>query len=530
MRALLLPIALLAASLVLSGCDQQPAESGSQTPPHVNALLGETDGVPWFEGSLEVAFKLARAENKPVFVYWGAEWCPYCEALRTTVFTRPDFIEQSRHFVPISLNGDLPEAQKWGTEFKVVGYPTMLIFRPDRTEIARVSGGMDLTKYASVLERVLQDERPIADVLAAATGSAGTTPTEASGPVISAGDCRRLAYHAWDLKGEDENEDENETQRNLNKLATDLTTTSARCPTDEVAARARLSMHALGFALTSESEAIEEGKPASTALTQRVRALSLLLADGEQVRGAIDIIVSLDSALYKVVKSQGTAFTDSFWNTWVSAMLKAARDANYGEGERLLATANALDGTKELRSDHAIPRELAENARKQIAAALNTDRDTFARTDIVNAARIVYTVLEDDQAAYDMLVREIPKSTTPYYYMPSLAAIEEKRGQTTEALWWLERAYASTQTPGAKARWGSTYIRGLIRLAPDDVARIEKVALEVAQAINERDAQIERSPDRAARLTDSLEKWATTPTRKAVAAVVAEHLDPLQTS
>jgi hypothetical protein len=51
------------------------------------------------------------------------------------VFNRQDFISLSQMFVPVYLDGDTPGAQKLGAQFKVRGYPTMILFKPDGTEL-----------------------------------------------------------------------------------------------------------------------------------------------------------------------------------------------------------------------------------------------------------------------------------------------------------------------------------------------------------------------------------------------------------
>ena len=100
-----------------------------------------------------------------MLLYWGAQWCPPCKQLKSAVFNRPDFIEKSKLFVAVYLDGDLPDAQKWGDEFRVTGYPTVVVFKPDRTEITRIAGNMDLSLYAGVLDDALGDVRPVKDVI-----------------------------------------------------------------------------------------------------------------------------------------------------------------------------------------------------------------------------------------------------------------------------------------------------------------------------------------------------------------------------
>ena len=85
---------------------------------------------------------------------------------------------------------------------------------------------------------------------------------------------------------------------------------------------------------------------------------------------------------------------------------------------------------------------------------------------------------------------------------------------------WVVKAKA----PGARAKYGARYVAGLTRLAPDDLATIRVVSMEVAQALNERDARTTKASDRADHLPDPLTKWATTPPRKAVVADVEKRL------
>src|ERR1043165_4751545 len=166
------------------------------TTPAKPAAVGqhaEAGGIAWYEGNVDVAFAAAKKSNKPVLLYWGAEWCQPCKQLKSAVFTRPDFIEKSKLFVDVHLDGDLPDAQRWGDVFRVTGYPTVVVLKPDRTEITRIAGNMDLSLYASVLDDALADVRPVKDVVAKA--AKGDAP-------LSAVDCRRLAYHTFDLEDE----------------------------------------------------------------------------------------------------------------------------------------------------------------------------------------------------------------------------------------------------------------------------------------------------------------------------------------
>ena len=109
-----------------------PVAAGER-PPRVRGA-GEhlPPGIDWFAGDVDAAFAAAKAANKPVFLYWGAEWCPPCAQIKSTIFSKREFQERSRLFVPVYLDGDTPSAQKHGERFGVVGYPTMILFKPGR--------------------------------------------------------------------------------------------------------------------------------------------------------------------------------------------------------------------------------------------------------------------------------------------------------------------------------------------------------------------------------------------------------------
>ena len=147
------------------------------------------DDISWFEGSIEEAFAEAKQQQRPVFLYWGAEWCPPCHYLKDKVFKRPEFIAKSREFVTVYLDGDTERAQILGEDLGVAGYPTVILFSPDGEEVMRMASSIPAEQYALVLDSAIAQMLPIQDVLARVLEEG---PSEAARADLSL-----LAFYSW---------------------------------------------------------------------------------------------------------------------------------------------------------------------------------------------------------------------------------------------------------------------------------------------------------------------------------------------
>lgn len=461
--------------------------TNAPTKPVTHATGGA--GVAWLDAAadadIERAFVQARTEQKPVLLYWGAQWCPPCNQLKATLFNRADFIERSKSFVAVHIDGDRPGAQKLGGRFKVRGYPTMILMRADGTEITRLPGEVDAPQVMAVLQLGLAGGRPVKAVLADAR----------AGQPVSGPEWRMLAYYGWDI-------DEAQLVPAAERAGL-LAQLSTACPASEGASATRLLLKAL-----AESDDGKGIRP-DAGLRQRV---SRLLADPAVARAQMDVLTNAAADITRALAPQPGADRKALVAVFDAALQRLQADATLSRADRLGALISRvslarIDGPQDDRSPKLAP-ALVQQVRAHVARDDREMTDPYERQAVISAGAWALSEVGLWADSDALLKASLARSHSPYYLMSQLAGNARKQGRTDEALRWYEESFTSSVGPATRLQWGAGYVSALVELAPQDEARIERVARQLfTEAGQDPAAFHERSARSLQRVGRKLAEW-----------------------
>ncbi|MEP7056334.1 MAG: thioredoxin fold domain-containing protein [Caldimonas sp.] len=450
-------------------------------------------GIAWrnatSDSDIDAAFRLARAEAKPVFLYWGAAWCPPCNQVKATLFNRQDFIERSRAFVPVYVDGDSPGAQKLGARFHVSGYPTMLLFSPDGSELTRIPGEVEPARYLEVVTLGMNARRPVKTVLADAL---------AGGRTLEPGDWRLLAFYSWDTD-EQQLVAKAEVPALLKRLAD-------ACPPAEAETATRLWLKALAAA--------DATRPVGGAADH----LSSLLEDGAAARLHFDGLVNGAAEIVRAASASETPARKRLLTLFDATLQRFEDDPTLSRADRIGALVARVDlaridapnaaASAPRGAEPRVAPALLADVREHVRRADIEISDGYERQAVITEAAylLAHAGLLDESDA--LLRANLSKSHSPYYLMTELAENAARRGDSTAALRWHREAYEKSEGAATRLQWGARYVGALVDLAPRDDGAIERA---VTQVLNDAAAQpdvfYERSARSLRRVGTKLREW-----------------------
>lgn len=452
------------------------------------------------------AFAVAKTESKPVLLYWGASWCPPCNRLKATLFNRQDFIRQSRSFVAVNIDGDLPSAQKLGTRFKVSGYPTMILFNNDGAELTRLPGEVEPEQILAALNFAMAGGRSAATLLA----------DMRAGKTLSANEWRTLAFYSWET-----GDAQIVTADALPQLYSDMANASVGAEPD-VALR-------LWLKAAAASDGKKEVKGIVIDDGRRERFFALI-RDPAQFRRQTDVLVYGARELTNAMTEPNSEARTSLLSAYDTALLRLQNDPALSRADRLSCLAARVELARIDQADASVHPTIApamQQEVREVIAKFDKEIDNgYERQAVIPEAAFVLGRAGLWQTSDDLLKSNLAKSNSPYYLMSGLGSNARKQGRNDEAVAWYGKAWAQSKGPATRLQWGSSYVSVLVELAPDDEQKITATASKIfAEAGQDRGAFHQRSARSLKRIAEKLALWNTADAHQAELTKLTQQLE-----
>lgn len=153
----------LAALAVAAAASFAHAETPTAAP---GAALDWREGRPWTEVVAE-----ATAAGKPIFIDFFATWCGPCKMLDAQVYNRPEVIAELGKLVTYKVDVDLEQYKPLTKQFGVKAMPTMVLCKPDGTEIDRFLGFRPAEEFLATVIDYVAGRNTLADLQARVAAS-----------------------------------------------------------------------------------------------------------------------------------------------------------------------------------------------------------------------------------------------------------------------------------------------------------------------------------------------------------------------
>lgn len=159
--------AVAALLLAASGCEVRSSQTGiaghdagEPQAPAVDEASDALQGPPVMRGGIKFVsgyhrgYELAKRQQKPMLVFFTAQWCTYCHQMEADAFVQEAVVNLSHQFVCVLVDADAePDICR---DFRIKGYPTVQFLSAHGVPLNRVTGKQPGQQLVMQMQAALQ--------------------------------------------------------------------------------------------------------------------------------------------------------------------------------------------------------------------------------------------------------------------------------------------------------------------------------------------------------------------------------------
>ncbi len=388
---------------------------------------------PWFNGSVDDAFALAKKENRSVFLYWGAVWCPPCNYLKSQVFDAPRFAEVMQPTVAVYLDGDSEAAQEWGAKFNAAGYPTIILFNSSGEERLRLDAAMTFAEFEQSIKAAVTD-----------TASLPTLVTRATEGKASKSDWNIITGVNWGDIDEKNYPTVTHMQERLQMFL--------KMPQTMVSERAKVATSLIDSARHTNGK--DELKAAATSIEAKKDLLfAAVFANETAMRAAREPIAYLQQEYLKWYSENPSPQKTALIDKWKKAHITLRAMKDLPVDIHMGTAMGDINIFKDENKDKTVPEALKKALKEAVAAADTASKSEHQRIAAIPSAAYYLQEIGDFAGARSILDKELKTTKVPWYYQSTYASVEKAAGNDEKALFWASEAKKSAQGRASKIQW-----------------------------------------------------------------------------
>ncbi len=113
-----------------------------------NEIKTDVKGIDFKSVTYSELIKLAKEQDKPIFIELSTSWCAYCKKMRSKVYTNEEVGEfYNSNFINVTFDGEKSEGKKLVKKFDVKGYPTFIFLNSAGIVTKKAAGYYNSKKF-----------------------------------------------------------------------------------------------------------------------------------------------------------------------------------------------------------------------------------------------------------------------------------------------------------------------------------------------------------------------------------------------